>query len=50
MTADDTGLGRRFGPSVVVFDILGQRRSLFQLTGTYSPGAPRNVQGLGKLL
>ena len=47
MTVGDAELGRRFGPYVIgVFDILGQQRSLYQLPGARSPGAPRDVQVL----
>ncbi len=40
MTAGETELGRRFGLYVVgVFDILGQKRSLYEFPGTRTPGA-----------
>ena len=40
MTANETKLGKRFGLYVVgVFDVLGQKRSLYKLPSARTPGA-----------
>ena len=45
MAANETALGKRFGLYVVgVFDVLGQKRSLYQLPGARTPGGFQNEE------